>query len=135
MNRENRELVTSVDKHVVLIKAWLTEKENRLIQRFWAKQTKISENANFENLEDGDVKIDITSSPELILDYYDILIEAYVYSVDDSSEGVLEKVQDFRKEEYKEVTAFIQKLQDEEKKTTLKTVPIIGESSISEDQN
>jgi len=135
MNRENRELVTSVDKHVVLIKAWLTEKENRLIQRFWAKQTKISENANFENLEDGDVKIDITSSPELILDYYDILIEAYVYSVDDSIEGVLEKIQDFRKEEYKEVTAFIQKLQDEEKKTTLRTVPIIGESSISEDQN
>jgi hypothetical protein len=135
MNRENRELVTSVDKHIVLIKAWLTEKENRLIQRFWAKQTKISENANFENLEDGDVKIDITGSPELILDYYDILIEAYVYSVDESTEGVLEKIQDFRKEEYKEVTAFIQKLQDEEKKTTLTTVPITGESSISEDQN
>jgi len=135
MNRENRELVTSIDKHVVLIKAWLTEKENRLIQRFWAKQTKISENADFENLEDGDVKIDITGSPELILDYYDILIEAYVYSVDDSTDGVLEKIQDFRKEEYKEVTAFIQKLQDEEKKTTLKTVPIIGESSISENQN
>ncbi len=135
MNRENRELVTSVDKHVVLIKSWLTEKENRLIQKFWAKQTKISENADFGNLEDSDVKIDITSSPELILDYYDILIEAYVYSVDESTEGVLEKIQDFRKEEYKEVTAFIQKLQEEEKKTTLKTVPIIGESSISEDQN
>lgn len=135
MNRENRELITSIDGHVVLIKAWLTERENRIIQRFWAKQTKINENANLEKLEDGDVKIDITKSPEAILDYYDVLIEAYVYSVDGSTDGILEKVQDLRKEEYKEVTAFIQKLQDEEKKTTKKTVPTTGESLTSEVQS
>ena len=135
MNRENTELVTSIDKHIVLVKTWLTEKENRIIQKFWAKQTKINENANLENLEDGDVKIDITNSPEAILDYYDILVEAYVYSVDGLTDAILEKVQDFRKEEYKEVTAFIQKVQDEEKKTTLKTAEITGESSTSEVQS
>lgn len=135
MSRETKELITSVDKHSVLIKTWLTEKENRLIQKFWAKQTKINEDANLESLSDSDVKIDITNSPEAILEYYDVLISAYVYSVDGLTDEILDKIQNFRKEEYKEVTKFIQELQNAGKKTSITTETPTGESSTSEVQN
>ncbi len=135
MNRETKELITSIDNHKVAIKMWLTEKENRLIQKFWAGQATISEKADADNIKEDDVTIDITKSPETILKYYDVLTEAHVYSLDGDSDNIVERLQDLRKEEFREVIDFINKITKVEDKKKLETPSNIGDSLIAENQN
>ncbi|MEI7890923.1 MAG: hypothetical protein WCI36_03045 [bacterium] len=135
MNRETREFITSIDGHSVVMKSWLTERENRPIQRFWASQTKISSDIRPEDIKDEDVKIDITNSPSAILEYYDVLTEAYVYSLDGDTNNICERLKDLRKEEFREVVDFINREIKLEKKTVSETPKTTGDSSISESQN
>ncbi len=134
MNRETREFITSIDGHSVVMKLWLTERENRPIQRFWASQTKISSDIRPEDIKDEDVKIDITNSPSAILEYYDVLTEAYVYSLDGDTNNICERLKDLRKEEFREVVDFINREIKLEKKTVSETPKTTGDSSISENQ-
>jgi len=135
MNRETKELITSIDNHSVLVKTWLTERENRPIQKFWASQTKISADIKPEDITDEDVRIDITNSPTAILEYYDVLTEAYVYSLDGDMNNISERLKDLRKEEFREVVDFINGQIKTEKKTTNETLTTIGDSSTMENQN
>ena len=135
MNRETKELITSIDGHSILVKTWLTERENRPIQKFWASQTKISSDINPEDITDEDVKIDITKSPTAILEYYDVLTEAYVYSLDGDISNVSERLKDLRKEEFREVVDFINSQIKLEKKISNETQTTIGDSSIAESQS
>jgi hypothetical protein len=135
MNRETKELITSIDGHSVVVKAWLTERENRPIQKFWASQTKISSDVSPENIKDEDVKIDITNTPIAILEYYDVLTEAYVYSLDGDTNNVAERLKDLRKEEFRDVVDFINHGIKLEKKTVSETPMITGDSSAQESQS
>jgi len=135
MNRETKELITSIDGHSILVKTWLTERENRPIQKFWASQTKISSDINPEDITDEDVKIDITKSPTAILEYYDVLTEAYVYSLDGDISNVSERLKDLRKEEFREAVDFINSQIKLEKKISNETQTTIGDSSIAESQS
>ena len=135
MSRETKELITSIDGHSVVVKGWLTERESRPIQKFWASQTKISSDIKPEDITDEDVKIDITNSPTAILEYYDVLTEAYVYSLDGDISNVSERLKDLRKEEFREVVDFINSEIKLEKKTVSETPMTTGDSLISENQN
>lgn len=93
----------------VVLKDFLTEKENRLfLQKIAAKM----------RVEDGKVVQDSSTADELIK-YRDVLVELWVTEFDSSSENIGERMLDLRKEDYNQVLDAIREKNEEEEKKTV----------------
>jgi len=133
MSRELKTITTALGGNVIVIKAWLTESENRKVQDFWMSQATIETGKEIGTgeLEEKDVKVklDITNDPKAILKYYDLLMEVWVVSVNGEQENVLSLMQELRSEDFKEVIGIITNKKKDEEKKTKKTVKPTGLSS------
>lgn len=100
MERETKEI--KVGEHKVVLKTYLTVRENREIRDILLKNVKLG-------VEEGEAKID-TIPPEIISQIEDKTIEMVIFSFDGDKEKVLEKVLDLRGNEFADLMAEVNKV-------------------------
>lgn len=100
MERETKEI--KVGEHKVVLKTYLTVRENREIRDILLKNVKLG-------VDDGEAKID-TIPPEIISQIEDKTIEMVIFSFDDDKEKILDKVLELRSGEFTELMTEVNKV-------------------------
>ena len=105
MERETKEVVLKHSGKKVVVKAFLTETENRIFMKNFA----------------GDIKATDGEDPsraDEIIQYKDAVIQAWVVSVDGSTEKINETLLELPAKDYNQVLEFVKSLvEDDQKKT------------------
>ena len=99
--RENKKLTTPVDKHEVVIKSWLTGREKRLIQSVYLDEVTF-----------GGKEYQVKG--ELLTKAQDAALLQLIVSVNGDPKDILEKLLDFRSEDFDFVVAEINKITNPE---------------------
>lgn len=137
MQRETTTIKTQ-NGYEVEVKAWLNEAESREIQKFWSGKATITtkDGVDMADLKEGDVdvKLDIASNPTAILEYHDVLMQAWVLKVN-GEEYTNEVGLAIRKEDYREVVNYLLKGDKEAQKKTSETETPTGHSSSEDVEN
>jgi len=107
MERETTVIETKFGKNKIAIKSFLTELENRELIKILSPSF---------NLEGGEAKAK-TDTATLIA-YQDKLIEIWVVSIDGEKEKILDKVLNYRKEDFKQIVDYISSIGEEAEKKT-----------------
>jgi len=106
MERETKEIVTPVDKHKVVIKAWITGREKRALGRPFLSGMKFS-------VTEGEPKAEDINPGELMEKAENIAIETIVVSVNGQTEKIVDKILDMKEKDYEFVKSEINKVTTE----------------------
>lgn len=108
MERETKEIELKYSKKKVVVRAFLTEKENRELMRKMLGDSKV---VNGEFAEEGN------KADELIA-YKDAIIDAWVISVDGETNKINEILLEIPAKDYAQVIEYLKSLvEDDEKKS------------------
>jgi hypothetical protein len=107
--RETKSITTKFGKNVVKLKTFLTERESRDVLAVLAQ--------SYSFKVDGSGETEKISS-DTVLQYQNKLIETWVVEIDGKTEGLVELMLDFRKEDFKQVVDEITKISGTDEKKT-----------------
>lgn len=109
MERETKEIVLVHSKKKVVVRSFLTEKENRELMRKMLGDSKV---VNGEVAEEGN------RADELIA-YKDAIIEAWVISVDGETKKINDILLEIPAKDYNQVINYLKSLVDDDEKKSL----------------
>lgn len=104
MERETLTIETPIDKHKVMLKAWITGKEKRELRNIFFEGIKFS----------GKEAESIGNSAEIMNKAEDKAIETVVVSVNGKQEGILDLILGMKMQDYDFVKAEINKITAEQ---------------------
>ena len=104
MERDTTTVTTPVGNHTIVLKQWLTAREQRSIRAVYLNDLKVSQNDKGEN------EADYIISGGMLEKAQDAAITAVVASVNGETEGCLEKILDMRDADYQFIVAEINKI-------------------------
>ena len=108
--RETKEIELKFSKKKVVIKTYLTEKENReLIKNLSKKEVK---------MVDGKIEESDNATTEELLNYKDSIINVWVLEFDGSKEKINERLMELRREDYNQVIYEVNQINQLEQKKT-----------------
>lgn len=93
-DRETKTIITPIDKKSVVIKAWLTGREQRAINNILMQEISVGENE--EGAESAVKKI----GSDAVNAHQDAKIMAVVVSIDGDTTAILDKVLDFKSADF-----------------------------------
>lgn len=125
-NVTNRETVTKeyADGKSVVVKEWLNKAESRKLQKFLS---------GYATIDSGEVKINISSIGDM-LDYYDILVELFVVSINGNT-NVMEAFNNLKDSDAEAVQKIVMEVYNSTEKKTKSTPTNTGTTSTPETES
>ena len=122
----NRETVAKeyADGKSVVAKEWLNKAESRKLQKFLS---------GYATIEAGEVKINMSSIGDM-LDYYDILVELFVVSIDGNT-NVMEAFNNLKDSDAEAVQNIVMEIYNSTEKKTKSTPTNTGTTSTPEPES
>jgi len=105
MERETKEIITPIDKHKVVLKAWITGREKRKLREPFLARMKFAVDRTGAQPVTKDI-----DTAKMVEEAENVAIKTIVISVDGSTENVVDKILDMKEKDYEFVMQEIGKI-------------------------
>lgn len=106
-NRETKKIITPIGKKEVILKAWVTGREKRLLRKPFLKAMKLQ-------VQEGSPKIDDIDTSDLMDEAENLAIETLIISIGGKTDNLVETILDMKDKDYDFVINELNKITKDE---------------------